>query len=101
MPDKTTADKLIELIDKFGCDKQAILSGIEDLQERQAIVDSNPTERTLKEIEALESRSRTILATAERFPGEHYCARTLIEQDIPRWKAKLHANGRHFRRVLA
>jgi hypothetical protein len=75
-----------------GLDWKAILNDVETLDERQAIIDAehgsetHRPHRTYSEIYALEDRAEAVLAGPERFPGQHWCARTLIEKDVPRWR---------------
>lgn len=71
----------------------------DDLSERQAIVDQNLAKRTGSDLDLLERAAKSCLDRDERFRGEHYCARTLLSVDIPRWRGELYYQGRHFRKI--
>lgn len=71
---------------------ETALSLLEDLDERQAIAETNPPYRSFADIKNLETLATEALRRNERFPGEHSCASAVIAVDIPKYEAILRAH---------
>jgi hypothetical protein len=73
-------------------DQDRIVSLMEDLDERQAIIDAehgsetHRPHRTFTEIYTLEDIANESMKRSERFPGEHEVASAMLAKDVPRWR---------------
>ncbi len=83
-------NKAHEWLENDGYFERAKKLRSEDDEERAAIEDADSTPiagpRNFTQIYALEDMAEASLLRPERFPSEHWCARMILESDVPKWR---------------
>jgi len=104
--DTTVGDWILEQCSRLTLEaRERVAADFEAWQERDAIqfesrkaaeaagVKEVVLARTTFEVETLGRKAEAVLSGPEQFPGQHWTARTLLNNDIPRWRREAVSHG--------